>query len=235
MTHPSVLNNFAVHCISTQDYDEAITTLTKSLRTVKLIMSGDAKVLETIITPSQQCNVFTLPDGFKCDFVTSGNSSSFQSTVEKGGMRSASIFRAPIYMDTSLPQNELANCELLSYVILYNLALSYHLRAMCDEDNHIRNAYIEKALTLYEHAHHILTNKVLQVSLLHPMAIASNLGHIHSLLGDEPRAQLCFRHLLSTIVYVVNSGRSGERMEVPEGFFRNVMPLMGTSPSAPAA
>ena len=175
-----------------------------------------------------------LTNGFSCDFVSSRSSASFERTVENGGFCSSSIFRDPIYVSSGLPRSELDRCELLSYVILYNLALSYHLRAMDEEEDHLRNAYLDKALTLYEHAHHILSSQEIDVSLLHTMAIASNLGHIHHVIGDEQRAELCFQHLLSTILYVVDCGE-GAKIKSLDGFFRNVMPLICTSSSAPAA
>ena len=231
MAHPTDLNNAAVESIEAKDYMTAITTLTKALKRVKLIMSGDAMVSEN---DTIDCENDMARPNFYCDFVCSRPSSSFQRTFENGGICSSSIFRNPIRLARHLPPVELQRCELLSYVILYNLALSYHLRAMDEEEESIRIACLEKALTLYEHAHHVLSSQEIDVSLLHTMAIASNLGHIHHVRGDERRAEMCFQHLLSTILYVVDCGEGG-KIECLDGFFRNVMPLIGQSTSAPAA
>lgn len=231
MTHPSQLNNVAVKSIEAKDYTTAISTLTKALKVVKLIMSGDAMISDS---DTGGCAETQITSGFYCDFVRSAPSSSFERTFENGGICSSSIFRDPIYMTCHLPRAELERCELLSYVILYNLALSYHLRAMDEEEENLQVACLEKALTLYEHAHHILSSQEIDVSLLHTMAIASNLGHIHHVIGDERRAEMCFQHLLSTILYIVDCGEGG-KIECLDGFFRNVMPLICQPSSAPAA
>lgn len=234
MIHPSQLNNAAVKSIEAKQYDAAISTLTKGLKMVKLVMSGDAMVTAR---ESMECDERRIRSGMACDFVRSSpSSSSFERTFENGGICSSSIFRDPICMASKckLPRAELEKCEVLSYVILYNLALSYHLRGMDEEEQHLKIAYLQKALTLYEHAHHILSSQDIDVSLLHTMAIASNLGHIHHVIGDEERAQMCFQHLLSTILYVVDCGE-GSKIETLDGFFRNVMPLICQSSSAAAA
>jgi hypothetical protein len=232
MMHPSQLNNEAVKSIEAKRYDVAISTLTKSLKMVQLAMSGDARVS---FEESMDCEGTTIQNGMYCDFVGSSPSSSFERTVENGGICSSSIFRDPICMASGLPQAELETCELVSYVILYNLALSYHLRGMENEEEHLRVAYLQKALTLYEHAHHILSSQApVDLSLLHTLAIASNLGHIHHVIGDEEKAQVCFQHLLSTILYIVDCGE-GAKIEKLEDFVRIVMPFICNSSSAPAA
>lgn len=230
MMHPSQMNNAAVKSIEAKKYDVAITMLTKSLKMVKLVMSGDFMISGK---RNSDCDDLRVRNGMACDFVRS-TSSSFERTFENGGICSGSIFCDPICMASVLPSEELEKCEVLSYVILYNLALSYHLRGMDEEEHHLKVAYLQKALTLYEHAHHILSSQDIELSLLHTMAIASNLGHIHHVVGDEQRAQMCFQHLLSTILYVVDCGE-GSKIETFDGFFRNVMSLICTSSPAPAA
>jgi hypothetical protein len=228
MAHPSTLNNKAVHQIQDGRYHEAISTLTKALKTVKLVASGDAMISGTIEDESPESD-------FHCEFITTSRASSFLRIVEKGGICESSIFRDPIHITGALlPATALENCELLSYVILYNLALSHHLRSMEEQTERTQTECLQKALTLYEHAHHIMTNQEADVALLHTMAITSNLGNIHLMLGDEERAHRCSQHLLSTILYIVDAGEA-RKIEVLDGFFRNVMPLITNASSAPAA
>jgi hypothetical protein len=231
MMHPSQLNNVAVKSIEAKKYDVAIFKLTKSLKMVQLMMSRGAMIS---CRESSDCEETRIRSGMLCDFKGSSPSSSFERTFENGGICSSSIFRDPICMASGLPQAERDTCEVLSYVILYNLALSHHLRGMENEEEYLKVAYLEKALTLYEHAHHILSSQAIDLSLLHSMAIASNLGHIHHVIGDEEKAQMCFQHLLSTILYIVDCGE-GAKIETLDGFFRIVMPLICNSSPAPAA
>eukprot|EP00934_Nitzschia_sp_Nitz4_P005781 Nitzschia sp. Nitz4//scaffold37_size175936//92195//92905//NITZ4_002050-RA/size175936-processed-gene-0.191-mRNA-1//1//CDS//3329549800//5771//frame0 len=235
MTDPCALNNLAVQCLCNSDYDESISTLTKALRSVKAVMSGESSLPRDSPCDAQAMDTDNADDstGYQCNFVSFECTASFQKTLFAGSTRT--LFRDPIYMTASNALDQMMVCEVASYAILYNLALSYHLKGMTMEDTEERLPLLRKGLTLYEHAHHILSSKVLDVSLIHAMAIASNLGHIHHLLRDETRSRLCFQHLLSTIVYVVNCGQFGEHMVVPDGFFSNVMPLLGTGGTAPAA
>jgi len=146
------------------------------------------------------------------------------------------MFRDPISVSLQLPIPEEDSFEFISYVVLYNLALAYHLKAAFETNHTLQRSILRKALTLYEHAHHVLKNQDFDLTLTHTMALTCNLGHIHHLLGDSHKAKLCFQHLLSTLLYVVDSGEAlkinGGKLD---GFFRNVMPLVSRTPSAPAA
>jgi hypothetical protein len=225
------LNNSAVFQMEKETYDEAITTLTRALKRVKMVISGDAMLAET---PDEEDNttVDERPSNTSTldfDFLSYSGKPSFLPT------RVGTIFQDAIYVANPFPQPLLQTYEQLSYVVLYNLALAHHLRAMEEDCKRLRNARLQQALCLYEHAHQILLNQEIEVSALHNMAIASNLGHIHRFLGDESRAQLCFQHLLSTLLYIVDCG-AGDKLKSLDGFFCNVMPLIvGMASSAPAA
>ena len=229
--NPSKLNNQAVFQIENKQYDESISTLTKALKTLKLVMSGDAMITNS---PAECLDSESdAPGYFSFEFLSSGPSS-FLRTVEKGSVCPGSVFQDPIFVSSSTHVSDLECCEKLSYVILFNLALAHHLRALLETEPRLQRLRLQKALILYEHAHQVLMNQNLEVSLLHTMAIASNLGHIHDNLGNESRARMCFEHLLSTILYLVDCGEGG-KMKSLDGFFLNVMPLIAKCQSAPAA
>lgn len=231
MTHPCTLNNTAACMIQHQQCDEAITTLTRALRTVKLVMSGDARLPDC---PNEESQSST-SDGFTFHFAVPLSPQASDPVSECGGCKTTSIMREPLYVSSAyLPQGELQKCELLSYVILYNLALSYHLRGMEEEVGHLRLAYLDKAKTLYEHSHSILSNQRLEISLIFTMAITSNLGHIHQLSGNQETAFNCFQHLLSILLYVIDCGHVEEIKSI-DGLIENIMPLIGSTPSAAAA
>jgi hypothetical protein len=222
------LNNSAVFQMEKETYDEAITTLTRALKRVKMVISGDAMLADTPDEEDDKTVDESPSNTVDFDFLSSGRKSSFLRT------RVGTIFQDAIYVSNPLLQPLLQTYEHLSYVVLYNLALAHHLRAMEEDCKRLRNARLQQALCLYEHAHQILLNQEIEVSALHNMAIASNLGHIHQFLGDESRAQLCFQHLLSTLLYVVDYG-AGDKLVSLDGFLCNVMFLIGMALSAPAA
>jgi hypothetical protein len=78
-------------------------------------------------------------------------------------------------------------------VIICNLALTHHLRTMEEQSEQSTQSRPRKALASCEHAHRILVSQEIDVSLLHSMPIACNLGHIHHMTGnEEPPSQMCF-------------------------------------------
>jgi tetratricopeptide (TPR) repeat protein len=228
MMHPSKLNKRGVFQINEGSYDDAVTTLTKALKTVKLAMPIDTSLDDTTCS-----NAESPSNDFHCEFVSkTGRSSFLVRSIENGRICQSSIFRDPIHISGSL--SVLESFERLSYVVLYNLALAYHLKATEEPVQRLQIFNLQKALRLYEHAHHVLMNQDHDMSLLHTMAITNNLGHIHHVLGDEDRAGLCFQHLLSTIIYMVDYGEA-EEIKPFDGFFRNAMTVIAKSSSAPAA
>jgi hypothetical protein len=239
---PSELNNQAIADIRDNYFDEAISTLTKALKRIRLVMSRDAMIADTtadddgdgeaMVTGEDTDGGGNSPRASCFEFFTCG-SSSFLTSVEDGRISSKSMFRDPMHLSSSTVSDcQIEHCEKLSCVIIYNLALAHHLRAMEEQSEQSRQSRLRKALTLYEHAHHILVSQEIDVSLLHSMAIACNLGHIHHMTGNEPVSQMYFQHLLSAILCVVDCGEGGKPLD---GFVRNVMELIVFFSSAPAA
>ena len=257
---PVLENNRAVHLLKKGSYDESVATLAGALQTIRTIMCGGE--IPAVPPPPQQMPKDQDDSSSRyllhCDFV-SDTASSFLSTPAGSNSCESDtssttrcIFIDPISV-LSTNFTSLANvyvCEQLSYVLLYNLALAHHLRAITEQDLPMRTLRLEKALALYEHAHSVLINStsssvsrreegeegVLQVSLVHTMAIASNLAHVHSQLGNEAQSRLCLEHLLSTILYIVDCGEGG-KLYMLDGFCSIVMPLLasGLPHPAPAA
>lgn len=241
--NPSKLNNQAVAEIGDNCFDEAKSTLTKALKRIQLVMmSGDVMITpdtadtgadEAMAAGEDTGGVGDSPREFCFDFLKCG-SSSFLTSAEDGRISPRSMFRDPIHLSSTIFDCEIEHCEKLSCVILYNLALAHHLRAMEEQNETSRRSGLRKALTLYEHAHQILVSQEIDVSLLYSMAIVCNLGQIHHMTGNEPASQIYFQHLLSAILYAVDCGEGG-KLKPLDGFFRNVMPLIARDSTAPAA
>ena len=155
-----------------------------------------------------------------------------------------SIFRDPIMVrgDNFNTPLDIHLCEELSYVAIYNLALAHHLKSVELEKEgfgkqNLRRVYLHKALSLYEHSHHILTKQTINVGVpvIHSMALVSNLSQIHHALGDHDKAEMCMQYLLSTMMYVIDCGKVDTLGNSMDGFFNMILPLISRDDPAPAA
>jgi hypothetical protein len=138
-------------------------------------------------------------------------------------------------------------CEELSYVAIYNLALAHHLKsvelaACCSSDPskkllNLRQVYLCKALSLYEHSHLLLMRQSVNIGVpvIHSMALVSNLSQIHHALGDHDKAEMCMQYLLSTIMYVIDCGKVDALGNSMDGFLSMILPLISGDVPAPAA
>lgn len=286
MSHPAKQINKSSCQIVNGQYDEAIVSLTTTLKTLKLVLSGDARILvpkemedEDICFDDDECmdeSSSSSSDAFEYDFYTSPTSSSFLKTaisVKGRSHRSShrilnntdefssscssintpalgpqhelqvSIFRDPIMVrgDHFKAPLDIQVCEELSYVAIYNLALSHHLKSVeLAEDfskQHVRRVYLHKALSLYEHSHQILMKQTINVGVpvIHSMALVSNLSQIHHALGDHIKADMCMQYLLSTMMYVIDCGKVDSLGNSMDGFFNMILPLVsGPAPAAAA-
>jgi tetratricopeptide (TPR) repeat protein len=141
-------------------------------------------------------------------------------------------FRSPIYIPSYATDHTSFTYYVdSSFMLLYNLALTHHLSALSGNNSQKR---LRKALSLYELAYTIQMTEDIQLTFLQSMAIANNLGQIHTALGDEEKSRQCFQHLLSSIMFLNESG-DRDSVEQMDGFIANIMPLILMGSSAPAA
>lgn len=242
MMHPVKQINQLSKKILDGDYDEAISSLTKTLKNIKLVLSGDAKVAmptqpQSIQADDQMVTSDRVDDRVpkeEEEFVGSKTRGAFQ----YGFYHSAST-KSSAFLKTSIPvgeSNRLAErsvcvfknplivkgdcfevpldahlCEELSCVAIYNLALAHQLKAISlssEGDCSVFRAYLSKALSLYEYSHQIFKNQAInfQVPALHCMALVSNIGQIHHLRGESPKAHQCNEYLLSVLMYTIDGG-----------------------------
>jgi len=139
------------------------------------------------------------------------------------------------------------NSELLSELsvaLMFNLALSHHLRASYEslhKDVQSRNLIFTQAVSLYELAYEVQMQEDVELSVECTMAIVNNLGHIHRRLGNAEKATKCFSHLLSTLLFVQSSVVCNETENQhisessTEGFVRSISYLILRNQVAEAA
>jgi hypothetical protein len=139
------------------------------------------------------------------------------------------------------------HCEQsLVLAILFNLALSHHLNAAAtstvidihNNSHHpLRKDSLHKALRLYELAHHMATLEGSSSSYREAIVILNNLSLIHKEIGNDDYALQCQQQLLSSMMFLVDSGEDALVQEL-EGVLDNIMPLLLSSSHcsmAPAA
>jgi tetratricopeptide (TPR) repeat protein len=229
----SRFNNEGVSLIESSLYDEAIIEFSKGLTLVKqvLALQGDAEAVEAATdsmdtsdepashSPSYHFRKMRDP---KVDNECEGQ--------EEILGNEPFVFRAPIYIPSHATDYTSFAVE-FSYMLLYNLALTHHLSALSGNNTKKR---LRKALSLYELAYTIHMTENIQLTVLQTMAIANNLGQIHTALEDEEKSLQCLQHLLSSIMFLTDCG-DRDAIEQMDGFITSVMPLILVGSSAPAA
>ena len=142
--------------------------------------------------------------------------------------KSSYIFCSPVSITEASPN---ISALKVSVILIFNLALSHHLFAV---ERQCPGEFL-KAQRLYELVHQIQKQEDLELCVLHNMALANNLGHVHQSLNNAQKSRMCFEHLLATLMYFVEGG-DGDKVEHLQGFFRNAAPLiLGDISLAPAA
>ena len=159
------------------------------------------------------------------------------------------VYRRPILVPKLCVEEDHYMGMVLSLIILYNLALAHHLKAISMSDfpsargtlsrDNIR--VVNQSLKLYELAYQLLMvyeekiksivhlrerNEESAGSLRFTIIISNNLGQIHKLAGDYKKHQICLQHLLCAIMYMVDSHRVVLDSSEMDGFYRNVAPIM---------
>lgn len=264
MSHPAEQINQINWDIAHNNHDGAIASLTGTLKTLKLFLSGGchAKIAMPIgshrdrcgeeIDQSEKCasNTPSSPTDCDYDFFSLPDIPSFlkicESTNSIGSGTDTNskppveliVFREPI---TVLSHKALDNqlCQELTYVCLYNLALSYHLKSLeIDPRSGLRKACLQKALSLYELSQMLQMEKSISIRVnnaLHSMTLVNNLRHIHYELGHTEKVDLCSQHLLSTLMYLVYSGEVSVLGGSIDAFYDALLPLLSKSSTASAA
>jgi tetratricopeptide (TPR) repeat protein len=215
------LNNEGVYMIKSGRYDEAIDCFISSVQ----LINHNLESIRDMPPPSAatpDLTAFSMIHGDHQVLYVPVNSS-----------QSQYVFRNPIIvLWQDLSDKEMQSQDVgahLFLVSLYNLALSYHLSAL--EKKCTKR--LEQALSYYALSYKMLLNER-DVVVSQAMVILNNIGHIHRLLNNEEGAKNCFQYLLTTMLFVQQSGES-DRIQNWDSFLSNVMHLMVAGPQPAAA
>jgi tetratricopeptide (TPR) repeat protein len=206
------LNNAGASQLVSGMYASAVDSFTGSLRVAKNSLAVLAAEKQTahmnnfsssLPQQQQRCAVVLFQDD-------AGSGASTESKVQpvvghrdNGALRG--LYVSPLFLSESADYQRYEPTVEASIAIMFNLALAHHLNALYCPSNRTAST-LEQAIALYELAYTVHMQEDVELSIEFTMAIINNLGHIHRLLGDEEKASQCFRHLLSTILFLRSYG-----------------------------
>jgi hypothetical protein len=136
------------------------------------------------------------------------------------------VYRIPLRLPESASLTPGYNTHVvLSIVIVFNLALVHHLSGL-EEDPSSCAAKLDKAASLYNLTHGMLTQQVLDHTVLFIiLATKNNMGQIHKTHGQSEVADACFQEVLSINFYMSDNRRENDNLFL-EGFFQNTTYLV---------
>jgi hypothetical protein len=119
-------------------------------------------------------------------------------------------------------------------VVLYNMALTYHLMGVRDANNQKKN--LKRSMRYYRMAMQVLgRNSDIDRKKILYLAVSNNMGNIYAHLFETTRAQICLDRMASTLE-ALYSDTSSDMGDVYSFFHLNVVILFGQKePAAPAA
>lgn len=223
LQRPVLWNNQAIRLIREAKYDSAIQLLSSALSSLSALLRDRLEDLEGSI-PLNLCS--TEVKFLSCPSID-------PSSVERNESTSANFVIYPLDFPRDLSLSGQTG-EVLSYVVIYNLALAWHLWGHKTPQTNERHMFLEKALNLYRLADGIMRNGRMKAGPSLYMALVNNMGNVYFCLGNTERANACFQLVLETMMCVLDQGNQCT-CEFLDGLVSNVVPLILEDQSAPAA
>jgi len=256
------LNNWAAFHITQRQYDEALNLLTKALKLKKETIP-DIPGTEKYPSNCNSCCTFEYClaiDSQSCssqhDYCCKQHQEQHaQDKHPRPAIEHANnlededgyVCRQPLYV----PDICIEECHsmgiTLSLILIYNLALVHHLKALSMPAGNTarRSKILAKALHLYGLAYQLELDwivpddddRIQGIGLLRfTMMLSNNIGEVHRLSGCVSEHKRCLEHLLTVIMYMVDSdNRCILNSNELDGLYRNVSTIMLTNVCAEAA
>ena len=230
------LNNRACVLIQNADYDEAITILKEGLQIAKQSTKEAQQQSQNCCSSSSaEEPQETSPQGCSND---NSAIASFQLPPKEAATADASTKTRkdpskPFVCDDPLPITGFSSTmdsddvvAHLSFILLFNLALSYHLRALQDDipSKEVSTRLMETAQRLYEYTFQ-LQSQLSEMSVLTTVALLNNLAQVHKILKNDYEAHQCDKLLLSALLLIVDMGEPAWKDSV-DSYMSNVMHLI---------
>lgn len=235
------LNNRGAFQIETRQYGNAVLTLTEAIMLSKQVIARCSIESYSRDAPSTQntegcyfSQCMQSPYGYADKALppplVSHRSASFwdQPSTDKNDddeEMDEFVYQDPIRIPKEAIRNSYQFNTAMSIMLIFNLALAHQLYAFEDE-TFSRHMMLEKSAKLYECAYSLLLQQNFESNLLFVLATVNNLGQVHRSLDQSGEsATKCFEHLLSILMFLVDSDQ-GEKTPYFEGFLRSTSHLV---------
>jgi hypothetical protein len=226
LSTPIHLNNMGARLLHEGRYNAAAYAFVQALKQVQCLMrkeKADSKLISCfsygLLKPSTQIPA-------KKDWMMELSSHGF-------------VFSNPVLVDEAdAVCGERRSLLKVFLIILFNTGLIHHIQSYMVDSAANRSALQTKAFRSYAFAYKMLVKERLELSIVFLMAIVNNLGQLHASQGNESKATVCFRQLLSHLLLYTERCKLQECQSPQDlgGFFQNVMGvLLGDPEVAPAA
>lgn len=190
-------NNAAVAMLRRHMYDEAIKTFSVTLRSQKEMGFSESRG-ESVTMSLDQCMLRSSAEQQPSQMETSPY-----------------IYTQGISMPTTAIDQ-----TVLAPTIIFNLALSLHLRAGQSSSFDERNTLLRKSLRLYELAYHSQEGSIGENTLF-KFASVNNVAVVHKSLNNSDMSEKCFEYMLSELMLLVDCGES-DNIKCFDGFLWNI-------------
>lgn len=208
-------NNHAVAMLEKSDFEPAISTFARALNLARMLMtknsSSDAKKKRPAAISFDEC------------MERSRASNNEKCLRQEDGSQSYYMYKTAMRVRfCDLPPTRESHV-FMAVALVFNAALAYQLAGdqLLQED--LPNTiFVRKAIKLYRLAYNIYHEETIGASPYFCMAIVNNLGLLYQESQCGDKAEKCFRHLLSTLMFLVDCH---ENMENFEGYFENTAHL----------
>jgi ribosomal protein L20 len=120
-------------------------------------------------------------------------------------------------------------------IVLYNMALTYHLMGVRDANGEKKN--LKRSMRYYRMAMDILGRNInIDRKKIMSLAVSNNMGNIYSHLFDSNKAQICLDRMAVALEAIYDSDTPEDMGDAYSFFHLNVVILFGQKePAAPAA
>lgn len=205
------LNNYGASLLRGRNYAKAIATLSEAFKLNKVAFNVH---IDEMYRGSKHC--------FGLDHCIISSRQIHNECCDE--CIDPSIFCHAIYIPSDLDISSYRSKITVSGAVVFNLALAHHAFAMEMDCRELREQVLRKAAKLYELGYNLQRAQGMITNSLFALAAINNIGQIFESLGEREKAQTCFNHLLSTLMFLIDCRQVNVTQF--DCFFRNTSHLI---------
>lgn len=228
------LNQESIDMLKAKHYSKAASLLTKAVADLKLVLACDSS---QNLTSEELSFTFDL------------NMSSAAAGVADN--EDPFIFETPVRVTALITEDVVAKhtehgsasntnetLKMLSFALVFNLAIAFHLGALHHKSATTALLQIKKrlmkALAFYNLAASMLETSSFHTpaGIMESVAIANNQAHVYQLLREHDQADECYTKVLSYIIYAADVGQSDGILHLKQFFASAITKLAPTANAA---